>query len=81
MSANYLIEKNPLHWKGHWPEIKRALRKYDRMGIGPIDIALWDSAKKYHNASIHELLGTYRTRLPAYASTYEADLNGGIHLS
>ena len=76
--ANYLIGRNPLHREKHWSEIKRALRKYDRMGMGPIDIALWDFAGKYHDAPIHELLGTYRKRLPAYASTYEADLNGGL---
>ena len=78
MFANYLIGKNPLHREKHWSEIKRALRKYDRMGMGPIDIAMWDFAGKYHDAPIHELLGTYRQRLPAYASTYEADLNGGL---
>ncbi|MFB6074403.1 MAG: enolase C-terminal domain-like protein [Haloarculaceae archaeon] len=76
--ADYLVGKNPLARERHWSEIKRALRKYDRMGMGPIDIALWDFAGKYHDAPIHELLGTYRTRLPAYASTYHGDENGGL---
>ncbi|MFB6299832.1 MAG: enolase C-terminal domain-like protein [Halobacteriales archaeon] len=76
--AEYLIGKNPLDRERHWSEIKRGLRKYDRMGIGPIDIALWDLAGKYHDASISELLGSYRDRLPAYASTYHADDNGGL---
>ncbi|WP_101297010.1 mandelate racemase family protein [Halegenticoccus soli] len=76
--ANYLVGKNPLERERHWSEIKRALRKYDRMGMGPIDIALWDFAGKYYDAPIHELLGTYRTRLPAYASTYHGDENGGL---
>ena len=48
------------------------------MGIGPVDIALWDFAGKYHDAPIHELLGTYRTELPAYASTYFGSLEGGL---
>jgi L-alanine-DL-glutamate epimerase-like enolase superfamily enzyme len=48
------------------------------MGMGPIDIALWDFAGKYYDAPIHELLGTYRTRLPAYASSYDGDMNGGL---
>ena len=78
MFADYLLGKNPLHRERHWSELKRALRKYDRMGIGPIDIALWDIAGKYHDAPIHELLGTYRTELPAYASTYFGDTNGGL---
>lgn len=78
MFADYLIGKNPLHRERHWSEIKRALRKYDRMGIGPVDIALWDFAGKYYEAPIHELLGTYRERIPAYASTYHGDENGGL---
>ncbi|MFC7192245.1 enolase C-terminal domain-like protein [Halocatena marina] len=78
MFADYLVGKNPLEREKHWSEIKRALRKYDRMGIGPIDIALWDFAGKYYEAPIHELLGTYRTKFPAYASTYHGDENGGL---
>jgi L-alanine-DL-glutamate epimerase-like enolase superfamily enzyme len=76
--ANYLIGKNPLEREKHWSEVKRALRKYDRMGMGPIDIALWDFAGKYYDAPIHELLGTYRERFPAYASTYHGDENDGL---
>ncbi|MBP2252372.1 L-alanine-DL-glutamate epimerase-like enolase superfamily enzyme [Halarchaeum solikamskense] len=78
MFADYLIGKNPLEREKHWSEIKRALRKYDRMGIGPVDIALWDFAGKYYDAPIHELLGTYRERIPAYASTYHGDERGGL---
>jgi L-alanine-DL-glutamate epimerase-like enolase superfamily enzyme len=76
--ANYLVGRNPLDREKHWSELKRALRKYDRMGIGPIDIALWDFAGKYYDAPIHELLGTYRRTMPAYASTYHGDENGGL---
>ena len=39
--TEYLVGCNPLRRKQHWSELKRALRKYDRMGIGPLDIALW----------------------------------------
>ena len=76
--AEYLIGKSALRRERHFSEIKRALRKYDRMGMGPIDIALWDLAGKHYDAPIHELLGTYRERLPAYASTYHGDSNGGL---
>ncbi|QLG61768.1 enolase C-terminal domain-like protein [Halorarum salinum] len=78
MIADYLVGRDPLRRERHWSELKRALRKYDRMGIGPVDIALWDFAGKYYDAPIHELLGTYRDRLPAYASTYGGDRNGGL---
>ncbi|WP_313694985.1 enolase C-terminal domain-like protein [Halorarum halobium] len=76
--ADYLVGRNPLARERHWSELKRALRKYDRMGIGPIDVALWDFAGKYYDAPIHELLGTYRESIPAYASTYHADDDGGL---
>jgi len=76
--ARYLLGKDALARERHWSELKRALRKYDRMGIGPLDIALWDLAGKHHGAPIHRLLGTYRERLPAYASTYHADDSGGL---
>ena len=76
--ADYLVGKDPLDRERHWSELKRALRKYDRMGIGPIDIALWDFAGKYYDAPIHELLGTYREGIKTYASTYGGDRNGGL---
>lgn len=76
--ADYLVGKNALARERHWSEMNRALRKYDQMGLGPLDIALWDLAGKHYAAPIHELLGTYRERLPAYASTYHGDDNGGL---
>ncbi len=76
--APYLIGKNPLHREKHWQSLRRGLRQYDGVGIGPLDIALWDYAGKQHGAAIHELLGTYRTRLPAYASTYFAHEESGF---
>jgi L-alanine-DL-glutamate epimerase-like enolase superfamily enzyme len=78
MLADYLVGQNPLERERHWSELKRSLRKYDRMGIGPLDIALWDFAGKYYDAPIHELLGTYRRTIPTYASTYHGDENGGL---
>ena len=57
---------------------RRELRKYDKMGIGPLDIALWDFAGKYFDASISKLLGGWRQRLPCYASSMSGDRNGGL---
>jgi len=76
--ADYLIGKNPLNRERHWSNIKRALRKYDRMGLAPLDIALWDFTGKYYDAAIHELLGTFRHRLPTYASTSHGDSSSGL---
>lgn len=78
MFADYLIGENPLKREKHWAKLRRGLRKYDQMGIGPIDIALWDFAGKYAGFPIHELLGGYRSRLPAYASTYFGGPDSGF---
>src|SRR5205085_1121392 len=37
--------------------------------IGAMDIALWDIAGKIAGLPIHKLLGSYRTSVPAYASS------------
>ena len=37
--------------------------------VGAVDVALWDLAGKAAGEPIHRLLGTYREKLPAYASS------------
>ncbi len=78
MVAQYLLGKNPLERELIWNDLKRALRKHDRFGMGPIDIALWDIAGKLYDAPVYQLLGGYRESLPCYASTYHGDENGGL---
>jgi L-alanine-DL-glutamate epimerase-like enolase superfamily enzyme len=78
MWVHYLIGRNPLQRELIYNDVKRALRKYDRMSMGPVDIALWDIAGKLYDAPVWELLGGFRTSLPAYASTYHGDNNGGL---
>jgi len=78
MLAPGLIGRDAEAREGLYDDMKRELRQYDHMGHGPLDIALWDLAGKKHGASVSKLLGGYRTRLPAYASTYHGDHNGGL---
>ncbi len=78
MVAPGLVGENPLRRERIWSDLNHSLRKYDKMGMGPIDITLWDLAGKYYDAPVHELLGSYRDRLPTYASTHHGDLNGGL---
>ena len=73
MIAPFLIGKNALDRELFYRQAKMILRKHDRMGIGPIDITLWDLAGKLFDAPIHQLLGGYREKMPCYASTYHAD--------
>ena len=76
--ADYLLGKNPLDRERHWSELRHALRHSDATVLRGVDVALWDFAGKLTDRPIHELLGTYRRRLPAYASTLQADQYGGL---
>ena len=78
MVAHYLIGRNALERELIWNDIKRAFRKQDRFGMAPIDCALWDIAGKAYGVPVYELLGGWRKALPAYASTYHGDENGGL---
>ena len=76
--APHLIGRDAMHREQIYDDFKRALRQYDHMGHGPIDICLWDLAGKKFSASITTLLGGWRKRLPTYASTLHGDRNGGL---
>lgn len=78
MLAPFMIGRDPLEREGLFDDLKRELRQWSGMGHGPLDIALWDLAGKKYGAPISELIGGYRRRLPAYASTYLGDDNGGL---
>ncbi|MDH5797066.1 MAG: hypothetical protein OEZ19_00765 [Paracoccaceae bacterium] len=78
MLAPGLLGRDAEAREGLFDDMKRELRQYDHMGHGPIDIALWDLAGKKYGCSVAKLLGGYRERIPAYASTYHGDRNGGL---
>jgi len=73
MFMHYLLGKNALERETLYLDIKRALRQIARVGIGPLDVLLWDIAGKHYNAPIWELLGGTSRPLPCYASTYHGD--------
>lgn len=74
--AAWLVGQDAFQRERIWADLHRAWRKYDRLGIGPIDCALWDIAGKLYGAPLSQLLGGYRERLPAYASTLFGDEAG-----
>ena len=64
MLAPFLIGRDALEREGLFDDLKREIRQWSGMGQGPLDIALWDLAGKKYGASVSELLGGYRKRLP-----------------
>ena len=68
-----LIGQPALQREKHYTTMRRLTKHVGEVGIGAIDIALWDLAGKHHNAPVYELLGGHRTSLPAYASTLQGD--------
>ena len=71
--AHFLIGRSTLERELIYTEVKRALRQVARIGLAPIDIALWDIAGKLYDQPIYKLLGGYKTSIPCYASTYHGD--------
>ena len=70
--SDYLIGEDPLQIEEHWQAMYRGA--FYRGGpvlmsaIAGVDQALWDIKGKYHNASVHQLLGgQVRDRIKVYA--------------
>jgi L-alanine-DL-glutamate epimerase-like enolase superfamily enzyme len=78
MLAPMLIGRHAEERTGIYETLKREARQFDHMGHGPLDIALWDWQARALGCSVATLLGSHRRRLPAYASTYHGDREGGL---
>ena len=72
-ASEFLLGRDPLERELIWQDLWRAFRTTDHLGVGPIDVALWDLAGKHYGDSVSGLLGGYRDTVPAYASTYMGD--------
>ncbi|MFA9518030.1 enolase C-terminal domain-like protein [Halopenitus sp. H-Gu1] len=78
MASSDLLGRDPLEREDIWQDLWKGFRHLDHVGMGPIDIALWDLAGKHYGASVSELLGGTDEAVPAYASTFMADDAGGL---
>jgi L-alanine-DL-glutamate epimerase-like enolase superfamily enzyme len=70
VAAEFLLGRDPLEREAIWQDLWKAFRTTDHLGVGPIDVALWDLAGNHYGESVGSLLGGYRDSVPAYASTY-----------
>jgi L-alanine-DL-glutamate epimerase-like enolase superfamily enzyme len=66
-----LIGRDPLLKEDLW----RRIWELDRIeeipiyGLGPVDVALWDLTAKLAGLPLYRVIGGFRERIPAYAST------------
>lgn len=64
-----LMDQNPLDRERLYQSMWKRVRTTTARAIGAIDVALWDIAGKVAGLPIHQLLGSYRDRVPAYISS------------
>ncbi len=64
-----LLDQNPLDREQLHQRIWGRGRLTMVRAIGAVDVALWDLAGKIANLPIHQLLGSFRNTIPAYASS------------
>ncbi|MBI2205185.1 MAG: mandelate racemase [Candidatus Rokubacteria bacterium] len=64
-----VVGQDPLDRERLWQQMWARNRATTIRAIGAVDIALWDIGGKMAGLPIAKLLGAYRDRLPAYASS------------
>jgi L-alanine-DL-glutamate epimerase-like enolase superfamily enzyme len=79
-----LIGRDPFYRERIWQMLKERQRLHlgtlsDRV-LAAVDLALWDLAGKALDLPVYKLLGGFRDKVPAYASTMCGDdLEGGLN--
>lgn len=68
-----LLGEDPLARERLWQTMMRRSRGQQIRIVGAIDVALWDLGGKAANIPIHRLIGSYRNKIPAYASSAVLD--------
>ncbi|RLG95573.1 enolase [Candidatus Bathyarchaeota archaeon] len=79
-----IVGMNPLDRERIWQYLYRDLQGSRQLisseQLAVIDMALWDFAGRYFNAPVCKLLGGYRDKVKAYASTMVGDeIEGGLN--
>lgn len=64
-----LMGQNPLDREKIWQTFIRRMAGQRMTTISAIDVALWDLAGKHAGLPVHQMMGSYRDSLPAYASS------------
>ena len=71
--AHFLVKKPVLERESHYQTMRRITKHVGEAGIGALDIAIWDLGGKITGQSVSQMLGGFRDKLPAYASSIQGD--------
>ncbi len=63
------IGRNALDREAIWSAMMSRSRAVPLRAIGAIDVALWDIAGKAAGLPLHQIMGSYRNRMPVYGSS------------
>jgi len=64
-----VVGQDPLDRERLWQTMWSKNRNTTFRAIGAVDVALWDLGGKIAGLPVHRLLGSFRDRIPAYASS------------
>ena len=76
-----VVGRDPLHREFIWQDLAERTRRWnmDDRTLAAVDMALWDLAGKAAGMPVYKLIGAYRDKVKAYASTMVGDdIEGGL---
>lgn len=68
-----VMGQNPLDRERLYRDMYQRIRAVSYRTVGAMDVALWDLAGKIAGLPVHQLLGSFRDSVPAYASSSTLD--------
>jgi L-alanine-DL-glutamate epimerase-like enolase superfamily enzyme len=79
-----LVGEDPIYRERIWQKLSKRQRLHldvlSDQGLAAVDLALWDLAGRALKQPVHKLLGSYRDKVKAYASTMCGDdVEGGLN--
>ena len=68
-----LLGQNPLDRERLFQSMSRMRAQVSTLAVCAVDVALWDLAGKISGLPVHAMIGTFRHKIPVYASSEQHD--------
>jgi L-alanine-DL-glutamate epimerase-like enolase superfamily enzyme len=68
-----LMGQNPLDRERLFQSMSRMRAQISTLAVCAVDVALWDLAGKISGLPVHAMMGTFRRKIPVYASSEQHD--------